>query len=140
MTTVRVALKRSFIQLVIIILLFGFCLFIIFELLHAILFYSALMLWVIAFIGMLLNYLWSRQLNEIILIETAHIRKINLHYGGQWHNDVTVRRSIMIAGTLYLECQCAQRKRLKLWLFKDRFKSSKERYQLIRFLVLHDYK
>ncbi|MDA0912000.1 MAG: hypothetical protein O2809_10690, partial [Proteobacteria bacterium] len=137
MTTVKVALKRSFIQFVVIILLFSFCLFIIFELLHAVLFYSAFILWAIALIGMLLKYLSSSQLNEIILIETAHTRKINLRYGAQWHNDVTVRRSIMIAGTLYLECQCPQSKRLKLWLFRDRFKSSKERYQLIRFLVLH---
>ena len=85
------------------------------------------MLWIIAFIGMLLNYLSARQLNAIVLTETAHTRKINLHYGTDWHNDVTIRRSIMIAGTLYLECQYAQKKRLKLWLFRDRFKSSKER-------------
>lgn len=137
MTTVKVALKRSFIQLVVIILLFSFCFFIIFELVHAALFYSALMLWIIALVGMLLNYLSARQLNAIVLTETAHTRKINLHYGNDWYNDVTIRRSIMIAGTLYLECQCAQKKRLKLWLFRDRFKSSKERYQLIRFLVLH---
>ncbi len=100
------------------------------------LFYSALILWIIAFIGMLLNYLWGRRLNAISLIETAHTRKINLYYGNDWHNDVTVRRSIMIAGTLYLECKLSNNKRLKLWLFRDGFKNNEERYQLIRFLVL----
>ncbi|WP_440617523.1 hypothetical protein [Cysteiniphilum sp. 6C5] len=136
MTTMKLALQRSFIELVFIVLLFGFCLFIIFKLLYAMLFYSALILWIIAFIGMLLNYLWGRRLNAISLIETAHTRKINLYYGNDWHNDVTVRRSIMIAGTLYLECKLSNNKRLKLWLFRDGFKNNEERYQLIRFLVL----
>lgn len=105
MTTVEVVLKQSFTQRLFILLLFGFCLFIIFYLLHTVLFYGALILWGIAFAGMLLSYLLSRKLYTITLIETMHTRKINLRYGDQWYNDVTLRRSIMIAGALYLECK-----------------------------------
>ncbi|WP_119329212.1 hypothetical protein [Cysteiniphilum halobium] len=138
MTTVKVRLKRSVIQLLFIFLLFSFCLFIIFHLLHAVLFYSALFLWGTAFIGMLLSYLLSKKLHAIALIETVHARKIHLQYGDHWYNDVTVRRSIMIAGTLYLECKLTPHKRLKLWLFRDNFKNREDRYQFIRFLVLAD--